>query len=391
MSWRGAAVALVAFSLVLGNVSEAAAPTAPGTVLEPGPRLMVVGDSVAHQFAGDYTWRFRLAQEFKRQQAPINFVGPFKWAYGKPDRYLTDGWDSDHDAQGATVIKNFRDLDPVPGAPAWGRNNIVTSMKAYQPDVIVVMLGNNDVNNLLAGFNYGIPSIRDGLRYYGRDWAEPKVDLLVRTVVDDYRALLASARTVRPDVKIVIAEITSQLIDPWIRDKVNAAFATDLASTATSPITIAPTDDERWSRPGFTVDGIHPTPTGDLLMAQRIAAGIHQLPRTPLPRSPQVPQHPIAWNPPLVPDIAVEKSRIRVQTAESARASTVLQVRIRASSASGRPVTGAAVGRYSWISGSLTGGTYRIQIQGIRKQMRTPWSRIYTVKVPTLPVERPPA
>lgn len=378
---RLGAVGLVSLLLTLLPGPHAAAPTAK-PVLEPGPRIMVVGDSVAHQFDGDYTWRYRLAKEFQRQQAAANFVGPFRWGYGDANNYLGTDWDSDHDAQGATVIKNFMDLEPVPGAPEWGRYNIVDTMERYSPDVLVSVMANNDVNNALAGTRYGVPSIREGLRVYGRAWAAPRVQRLVDDVLADYSAFLASARSVRPDVKVVIAQVTSQLIPPWVRDRVNAAFAERLVSTATSPVVIAPTDSPRWARPGYTVDGIHTTPTGDLLIAQRIAAGIHRLPGTPLPGAPRIPQIRIPWSPEILPRISVVDRRLVLDWGLTARANTVLAMRVRVIDLrTGKQTTTPFARGSDWTSERLAPGTYHVQVQGRRKQMIATWSPRYVVRV----------
>ncbi|MCX6396023.1 MAG: hypothetical protein NTV23_06015 [Propionibacteriales bacterium] len=384
MRFRLGAVGLLGVALALGSVPDAVEPAALN--LEPGPRVMVVGDSVAHQFDGDYTWRYRLAMEFKRQQAPVNFVGPFNWAYGEANNYLVHGWDSQHDAQGATTIKNYLHLPPTPEDPGRGRLDIVPTMRTYLPDVIVAVMANNDLNNGLAGTRYGIPSIRDGLHYFGRAWAEPKVDQVITDVLAEYSTFVTAVRSVNPDVKIVIAEITSQLVPGWIRDRFNAALVTRIPSTATSPVTVAPTDDARWSQPGFTVDGVHTTPTGDLLMAQRIALGIRALPDPPLPRTPAIPQMTVPWTPALIPNVRTTRHRIYLNWARPARANTVLGVRVELVDVRTGTVTrGDFEKSPTWYSAVLRPGDYRVRIQGVRVTMRTPWSPWYDARIPPRP------
>src|SRR5699024_10288110 len=65
------AAASGAASGAAGATEDSARPTRPA-----GPvRIMLGGDSITHQFSGDYTWRWRLWREFRRQGVPVDFVG----------------------------------------------------------------------------------------------------------------------------------------------------------------------------------------------------------------------------------------------------------------------------------------------------------------------------
>lgn len=373
---------VIAIAAALLNVPIAAS-TGVASATPAAPKVMIVGDSVAHQFDGDYTWRYRLAMEFRRQHAPVNLVGPFKWAYGSYHHYLATGWDSDHDAQGATLIKDYMDISPQPGAPNWGRYDIVPTMRTYKPDVIVTVMANNDVNNDLTGYNYGYPSIHESIKQTGRADNEVRVAQVINDVLADYKAFIASARQVKPNVKIVIGDVTSQAIEPWVRDEVNAAFASQITSTSTSPVVVARTDDPLWAKPGYTVDGIHPTPTGDMLMAQRIAQGLKKVWPALLPANPAIPQVKIAWNPVLKPTITVAKGQITVNWGVAARSNTVLGIRLKFVRMATRAATYATyVQTSSWTSPTLKPGSYRVRLQGIRGNMTSTWSPAYSVSVP---------
>lgn len=345
---------------------------------------MVVGDSVAHQFDGDVTWRYRLGVEFKRQNAAVNFVGPFRWGYGESHNYLAKNWDSDHDSQGATLITDFMDISPVPGAPNWGRFNIVDEMQSLQPDVVVSVMGNNDVNNAMVLRTLANPiSIRDQYRAQGRSvLVEQRVDALVDGVLEDYTAFLASARSRKADVRVVVSEITSQLIEPWVRDEVNDAFAARLPSTSTSPLVVALSDDPKWAKAGYTVDGIHTTPTGDLLMAQKMATGIHAVAPAVLPGAAKVPQVTVPWSPVLTPKVSVSRRKVVVNWAATARANTVLGVQVKFTDLQNRKSYYSTLAQKpSWTSAVKRPGRYRVQIQGIRGTMRSTWSKVYEVRV----------
>jgi hypothetical protein len=374
--------ALLVTALALGAVPA-------GAGLEPAvavskPRVMIVGDSVAHQFDGDYTWRYRLAREFTRQKEPVDFVGPFTWGYGTYHHYLATGWDSNHDAQGATLIKDFMDIKPVDGAPNWGRYNIYKTVKAYQPQLIVSVMGNNDVNNAMVLTTPTAPtSIRDQLKSEGRTPAvEARVDGLVDGVLKDYSSFIASARKARWNLRIVVAEVSSQLVEPWVRDKVNAALATRLRSTTSSTLVVAQTDDPKLALPGYTVDGIHTTPTGDMLFAQRIAQAINKAWRPLLGAAPRIPQVRVPWNPVLKPRITVASRQITVNWGLAARSNTVLGIRVKFTDVSkGTTRVDMYAKTASWTSDVLAPGKYTVQLQGIRGNMYSTWGAIYPVTV----------
>lgn len=374
----GTTLAALPISAPLPSAAAAKAAPAP-------PRIMIVGDSVAHQFDGDYTWRYRLGVEFKRQKEPVDFVGPFRWGYGQYNNYLAKGWDSDHGAQGATVIKDFLDIKPVPGAPNWGKYNIARSVAKYQPHLIVAVMGNNDVNNAMVLDPPGVqPSIRTQLQDEGRTaTVEGRVDLLVSKVLQDFQSFVASARKARWNVRLVIGEITSQLVEPWVRDRVNAALVSQLRSTANSTLVVAQSDDPKFALSGYTVDGIHTTPTGDMVMAQRIAQAVNKAWKPLLGAPPKIPQVTVAWNPVLKPTITVSGNRLKVDWGLAARRNTVLGIRVKFINVKTRATSVTLHARTpSWTSAPLSSGKYTVQLQGVRGNMLSTWGTIYPVTVP---------
>lgn len=121
---------------------------------------MVVGDSISHGQEGDYTWRYRLYDWATTQNLEMYYVGPYRGTFPKqqaepptpaprqgqssPDPvldftqgrdYASDigtGWDTGHFA-------------------AWGRQlaqdkgQIRQMVAEYQPDILLVELGFNDM------------------------------------------------------------------------------------------------------------------------------------------------------------------------------------------------------------------------------------------------------
>ncbi|MCU0277506.1 MAG: hypothetical protein MUE31_01285 [Candidatus Nanopelagicales bacterium] len=112
-------------------------PTAPATS-SPVTTVMLVGDSVTQGSSGDWTWRYRLWQHLASTGTPVDLVGPrndlfdnIALRHGSLD-YADPAFDTDH-------------------AACWGSSFsiprfLVEDMVAnYHPDVIVEMLGVNDL------------------------------------------------------------------------------------------------------------------------------------------------------------------------------------------------------------------------------------------------------
>src|SRR3954471_3076690 len=49
------------------------------------PRIMVLGDSLASGMQDDYTWRWRLAEHYRRTGTPAEFVGPHTGTFSMYD------------------------------------------------------------------------------------------------------------------------------------------------------------------------------------------------------------------------------------------------------------------------------------------------------------------
>jgi len=115
------------------SYARAAAPSDDHTPVGP-LRLMIAGDSISHEFAGDYTWRWRLWNEFKRQNTAVQFVGPRTGVTGAIPLPLVPWAGDHHNALGGTRLSY-----EVP--------NIQSQVQKYQPDVMLLMTGFNDLNH----------------------------------------------------------------------------------------------------------------------------------------------------------------------------------------------------------------------------------------------------
>jgi lysophospholipase L1-like esterase len=230
-----------------GNGGAMPTPDPPIAAPDPHVRLIVFGDSITQGSAGDYTWRYRLAQHLT-QTAPgrVDFVGDRAdlWdnvtdAGGSRD-YADPQFDSDHEARWGDALrlevpKVERDL---------GRN---------PANVALVALGAND------------------LTY----WTNAAQTLMLM------RQFVEAARRANPAITVVIGHVLTRW-DPYTNSPALAAAAdfnrlldTQAAgwSTPWSKVAVARTD-EGWDARQDTWDGSHPDPDGEMLIARGFAKAL---------------------------------------------------------------------------------------------------------------------
>jgi lysophospholipase L1-like esterase len=317
-------------------------------------RVLLTGDSITHGRHGDYTWRYRLYREFQRQGVPVDFVGSKTSPYVDPgfktSSYADPNFDQNHFAQaGATLQSMVTTIGP--------------EMNDQHPDLVVLEAGLNDF-----------------LR--GRSPEDTALSL---------RAWIANVEAAEPDVRIVLADVMR--IDVPGRSSVNTASAAydamlpDIAaqmSTYDSQITVADTD-QGWqpTSSAYTVDGIHPAPTGETNIAQRVAEALRDL--GVLPDQPQV-FKVVPWSRTARPSVKMAGTVATVSWSLQAISGARIQIhRI------GRtPVTSST----AYTSGTHTftlapGATYDFRLQLERFRETGPWGPATRVSVPA--VRRPAA
>ncbi len=241
-----AALAVVLATLTLAPVTAHAAD---------GPtRVMIVGDSVTQGYRGDVTWRYFLWHALRDAGDSVDFVGPRKgpfylhpdgqydWDYRGEDAYADADFDQDHGAWYGGRLGQHNNWFYVPFAP---------QVQEQQPDVIVSMWGINDLS----------------------DDDQGPAELIA-----SYRAWIAEARSVKPDVDFVIGRLSQT----WLYDGEVTAFNAllgDLAvelSTDASRILVA-TMTEPYSPEADTFDRIHPNLSGQAKIAGMVGAPLHAL------------------------------------------------------------------------------------------------------------------
>jgi lysophospholipase L1-like esterase len=228
-----------------GACAEPSTPTRPAATPEPAHvRLLITGDSITQQSAGDFTWRYRLATHLY-QTAPgqVTFVG---------DR--DDIWDNVTDKGGSYAYVNPH-FDRRHHA-RWGDSlreetpTIESVVRAQPADVMLVALGAND------------------LSYWT---TPPDTAVLMKRYIDN-------VRVANPRMTFVIGHVLARadfrdfsfnLPQAGVFNQILDAQAPGW-STPTSKVVVARTD-LGWDPRVHAWDGSHPTPDGEMFIARGFA------------------------------------------------------------------------------------------------------------------------
>lgn len=234
--WRlSAAAACCALPTFAGLVVPA-----PQAVSAPPVKVLLLGDSVTQGSSGDWTWRYRLWQSLRAGPDPVDFVGPRHdlWDYvanhAGADEYLEPAFDQDHAARwGMTLAHADTPADEL--------------VATYAPDVVVVMLGVNDLGT--------------------RDPA---------LVDQDTEDLVAAVRAVDPEVDIVLSTVTQTWFEGATElNDLLLDTAADLDSAGSRVLLARP--DRGYTRGGHTYDGLHPNSQGEVLIAAAVQSRLAEL------------------------------------------------------------------------------------------------------------------
>jgi len=207
-------------------------------------RVLIIGDSMTQGSAGDWTWRYRLWKDLQASGADVEFVGPSTdmfdvttTTFGSHD-YVDPDFDQDHAARWGLSLA-FPDEHRSIG-------DLVTD---YDPDVVVEMLGVNDLT-----------------------WLQGSPDDLINGL----RGWVAAGRQVDPGVDFVLGRIPQ----PWL-EKV-PVFNNELEglagelSNADSKVVVAESDADI-SRATDSWDTFHPNARGEIKIAAGMADALAEL------------------------------------------------------------------------------------------------------------------
>lgn len=223
-----------------------------------GTGVMVVGDSVAHGSAGDWTWRYRLWRHLQDVGADVDLVGPrddlLERFPGDDDQtYADPAFDRDHASYWGTARALL--------TPSLG-----TLVAACRPDVVVETLGVND------------------LAWLGIAPAD-----LVRLAAHG----VEEARAARPDVDVVLGQLPQAWLPGAVEYNDLLAGLEDELSTDTSRVVVARAP-ETFEIDVDTYDFAHPSASGEVKIAASVADALAELGvGAPFPRPlPDVPNGP---------------------------------------------------------------------------------------------------
>ena len=214
-----------AVTLVLGvglaAHAEAAAPADPAPV-----RILLLGDSITHGSAGDWTWRYRLAEQLTAQGVRFDLVGPSTDLFPSSMDYIDPDFDGEHAALWGMAA----------AAPAFDVSEIVAR---YQPDVVIEMLGVNDLT---------------WLRH------------TPQTVVSRVETMTEEIRSVDPDIDVLLSEVPAL----WLpgAEEFNDRLSVFAAGTDTPGSRAVLLDADRdYVKDLHTYDSVHPSSLGEQALA----------------------------------------------------------------------------------------------------------------------------
>jgi lysophospholipase L1-like esterase len=312
-------------------------------------RVLLTGDSITQGFHGDYTWRYRLAKEFARQGKAVDFVG------SRSDPYVKAGWTSAQYADPNFDSDHFAVTGSTLGQLA---NWIGDELRVQRPDLVVLTGGINDLRG-------------------GSTAAQTDSHL---------RRWINEVRSEAPTLPIVVSPVLDAIDPgrPGLSDRINAynALARDTVDKLAAdgaPITMADTT-RGWSAMSHTAENLHPTATGETLIAQRIAETLHQL--NYLTQKPDIYRW-TSWNRQPRVRVVVENQRAVLTWDYQALTGARVWIR-RVGHAASFPLTRYAAG--TMTTSPLVGrGQYEFRVQFIRGRMATPLGPITRITAPVPP------
>jgi hypothetical protein len=316
-------------------------------------RVLIVGDSVTQGSSGDWTWRYRLWQHLQATSpTPVDLVGPRNdvWDYlsDQPgsQAYVDPAFDRDHAARwGMTLAFADAPIDEL--------------VETYQPDVVVEMLGINDLLFLTHS---------------------------PERVEQDIENFVTSARSADPDIEVVLSTVSQTWVSGAPQLNAQIVATADALDAAESRVVVADAH-EGYARSEHTFDGSHPNAQGEVIIAASVAdelagLGIGAVPQRPLPEVPLGPRIPSVLSG------EVEDGRVRLSWTRSPGAATT-QVRRRDVTAGGGWVVVADQEDLSWTPASVPVG-HQLQFlvlprKGWQLAAADVASNVVTLTVPRIP------
>lgn len=249
------------------------------------PRIMIVGDSMTQGAEGDFTWRYRLFEWLREQEYNCTFTGPYKGTQEPEESHpprpppLSNHQDPDVPVRshGGYAKSVSQDFDSHHFA-VWGRqcavakDQIEATVRHHSPDLLLVMLGFNDIGWFVSDAKGTLKSMKQ---------------------------FVANARSANPRLQLVLANIPQRTkMDgredlPKSTDEYNDLLDRVVPqwSQHDSPVYIADVCKE-YTAEDATYDGLHPNALGDYQIARAFSLSMWQdlkIGRSPLAIPPSIP------------------------------------------------------------------------------------------------------
>ncbi|GLA08346.1 hypothetical protein AnigIFM60653_009877 [Aspergillus niger] len=249
-------------------------------------RVMIVGDSMSQGKEGDYTWRYRIWEWFRAQHIAVQLVGPYTGtAPSEPQAHgehqTTLGQPKTSGGYAPDVSPDFdRHHFAVWGrAAAIDKDLIFDVLSAHQADLMLLMLGFNDMAWFLSDASGTLDSIR---------------------------TLVINARAANPNLKFAIANVPQRSLIPGREDIpfntniYNALLRNAIPewSTADSPIHLVELQENYDCGPDSCpagYDGLHPNAAGEYQIARAFSLTLvknYEIGGSPLIIPDNIPERP---------------------------------------------------------------------------------------------------
>lgn len=286
-------VSIIAVVLAAASGATASAPLAPdyqcttaATPVAGATKVMLAGDSITNESAGDYTWRYWFWHDQVDHDSPINLVGDFSDTIDAntltqgSKAYLDCDFDQDEEARPglklfstatnpASDLFNFDSPTPnnptnplYPDYPAPSNSSwIEGAVTKYQPSVVVALIGANDI------FRIGEET---GTGTTAADHAT--------FVINKLRLFITQARMGNSAVRFVLTTVGNASAQPESNNPYllyNAMLPDVISSMSTDQSKIVLATLPSWADHSW--DGEHPDAYGEVHIAAAIDNAMHSL------------------------------------------------------------------------------------------------------------------
>ncbi|CAK3784234.1 Ca2+-modulated nonselective cation channel [Lecanosticta acicola] len=271
-------------------------------------RIMIVGDSMTHASEGDFTWRYRLWEWFKNAapKTRVTFVGPYKGTVPAEEPHPPEPpkFPDDPDPPERDIFAGGYAKDISPDFPTWhfsqsgrqiaqAKDIISNAVREHQPDMLLVMLGFNDMA-----------------------WCVSGPEDTFKSVVQ----FVTNVKTAKPNIHLCLGNVPQrspmdfhkELV--WWTSRYNSFLHHAIPEWSTKTMRIEPVEIERSY--GYvpdqckgTFDDVHPNELGEFQIARAFSQTLHQafgignaplaipehIPRRPLPVPQNVQAHGVPY------------------------------------------------------------------------------------------------